>query len=378
MFWKKLKLMKLFGFTVSIDLSWLIVAALVAWSLATGLFPSTVRGLSAAGYWAMGALGVVALLFSIVVHELAHAVAARRLGMSIKGITLFVFGGIAEMERRPPNARTEGLMAALGPLASFFVAGASHVAALGLGASDAPDPVVALLEFTAVINALLGAFNLIPAFPLDGGRVLRAVIWGRTGKLLRATRIASWIGTALAVTLVVIGVTSLVAGMTMTGIWWSLIGLFIYSAARRSYRETAVELTLEKQRVSRFARSAVVTVRRGLPVDRFVEDYLLQEQHRHFPVVDLGGSVLGYIGLDQVKQIPKEAWDTTTAGELAARCDETVCISSDASAAEALASMRRASTDRLMVVDDDELVGIVKAKDLLGFATLRLDLDRAA
>ncbi|MGE4014660.1 MAG: site-2 protease family protein, partial [Alphaproteobacteria bacterium] len=188
MFGRKLKVATLLGFAVYIDLSWLFLAALITWSLASSVFPVDYPGLALSTYWIMGAIGALGLFVSILSHELAHSVVARRFGIPIRGITLFIFGGVAEMEDEPPSAKSEFLMAAAGPLWSVVLAGLFYLAA-SLG-SGAPPAVHGTLSYLALMNALLAGFNILPAFPLDGGRVFRAGLWHLRKDFVSATRLA--------------------------------------------------------------------------------------------------------------------------------------------------------------------------------------------
>ena len=190
MFGKRITLFRLLGFEVKIDASWLIIAVLITWSLARAVFPAYFEGLSGATYILMGIVGALGLFSSIVVHEFSHSLVARRFGLSMKGITLFIFGGVAEMEEEPPTAKAEFFMAIAGPAASVVLGGVLlGITVLGTRYGW-PNPVIGVLSYLWTINLVLAAFNLLPAFPLDGGRVLRSALWGFTGRLAWATRIA--------------------------------------------------------------------------------------------------------------------------------------------------------------------------------------------
>ncbi len=237
MFGRGIKLFKLFGFEVRLDWSWLIIAGLLTWSLAEGVFPSFFPGLTPAAYWWMGAAGTVGLFVSIVLHELGHSVVARRFGIPMRSITLFIFGGVAEMEEHPPSAKAEFFMAIAGPAVAVVLAG------LFLGLTFLgrfwvwPRPVAGVLDYLGWVNVLLLAFNLVPAFPLDGGRVFRSALWAWRKNLLWATRVASGLGSLFAVLLMGWGVFSFVTGSFVGGVWYFIIGLFILNASRMSYRQ---------------------------------------------------------------------------------------------------------------------------------------------
>lgn len=234
MFFGKIGLFSILGFRVSLDLSWFFLAVLIVWSLAKGYFPVVIEGLSPGAAWILGIVGALGLFLSIILHEVAHAVVARHFDIRISGITLFIFGGVAEMENEPPNARSELLMAIAGPLASYGLALLFQGIALMLPPVSAADPLAAVFVYLALINVILATFNLIPAFPLDGGRVLRAAIWWWSDDPDKATRIAAGSGRLLGTALMILGVVSVVSGNFVAGMWQALIGLFVINAARVS------------------------------------------------------------------------------------------------------------------------------------------------
>lgn len=240
MYGRGIKLFRLFGFEVRVDWSWGIIAILIVWSLARGLFPYYFKGLSSSEYWWMAVAGAAGLFMSIVMHELGHSLVARAYGIPMKGITLFVFGGVAQMGEEPPNPLSEFLMAMAGPLTSVLL-GAFLMGIDGLGALIRwPVSVAGVLGYLAWINLALAAFNMIPAFPLDGGRVLRSILWAWKKSFAWSTRIASRIGTAFGYVLVVLGLVSIVLGDFISGIWWVLLGMFLHGASRASYRQVQV------------------------------------------------------------------------------------------------------------------------------------------
>lgn len=243
-----IRLFNLMGFEVRLHSSWLILAVLVVWSLAGGFFPYRFPGYSQGDYWAMALGGLAGLLCSIVVHEFAHSVVARHYGIPMRGITLFIFGGVAEMGDEPPNAKSEFLMAIAGPLTSFVVAACSFAVGAGIGAAGSPG-VAAVFSYLAWINTVLGLFNLVPAFPLDGGRVLRAAIWAKRRDLVSATRISSRIGSAFGIFLMILGAWNILRGNIVGGMWWILIGLFVRDASRMSYRQVLYRREMAAQRV---------------------------------------------------------------------------------------------------------------------------------
>ncbi len=377
MFGKSIKLFKMFGFTVRIDLSWLIILALVVWSLAGAVFPNWYPDLSWEAHLVMGLIAAFGLFASIIFHELCHSLVARRYGLPMKGITLFMFGGVAEMGDEPPSAKAEFLMAIAGPAASVVVAGVFLGVAL-LGRQLAwPDTVVGVLFWIGLINGILVAFNLIPGFPLDGGRVLRAAIWQWKGNLRQATCVASRVGSIFGAVLIGLGFLTLLLGNPIGGLWWILIGLFIRGAAKSGYQQVLIRQALQGEEVRRFMNADPVTVPSSTTIEELVDDYVYEHHFKMLPVVD-DGRLVGAVTTRDVKEAPREEWSQRTVGEIASECTDENTIAPDADAIHAFTRMNQHQASRLMVVDDGELRGILSLKDLLEFLSLKLDLEGGA
>jgi Zn-dependent protease/CBS domain-containing protein len=374
MFGKRFKLFKLFGFEVGIDLSWILIAILIAWSLSTGFFPFQYKSLSTQTYWIMGIIGAAGLFFSIIAHEFCHSLVARKSGMPMKGITLFIFGGVAEMDEEPPNAKAEFLIAVVGPLSSIAIA-VIFYAIYRLGVLiDWSEAINGVVAYLAMINGLLAAFNLVPAFPLDGGRILRSALWGWKGNLRWATRISSAIGGGFGIFLIVIGFARILSGNFIGGMWLGLIGLFIQGAAKMSYQQLITRKALEGESLKRFMKSDPVTVPESITIEELVEDYIYRYHYKLFPVVN-SHKLVGCITTKEVKEIPRAQWGEKTVGELADPCSAENTIRPDADAVQALSTMRRNNASRLMVVENDKLMGIIALKDMLEFLNLKVELD---
>lgn len=374
MFSKRFKLFRLLGFEVRIDLTWLFLALLVTWTLAKGVFPFYFPELAPSTYWWMGASGTLGLLVSIVFHELCHSLVARRYGLPIKGITLFIFGGVAEMEEEPPSPKAEFLMAIAGPIASYVLSLAFFAAHTLVNQLVWPESVTGVLVYLAYINFLLATFNLIPAFPLDGGRMLRALLWGWKRNLRWATRISSSIGSGFGLALIALAVLAVVSGNFVTGMWWFLIGLFIRAAAGMSYERLLMQEILHGERVRRFMNAAPVTVSRSISLQQLVEDYIYKYQFKMFPVAD-NTTLLGCVTTRHVKTFQRSEWPRHTVGEVFTPCSADNTIAPDADALQALSIMMRTGNSRLMVVDEGRLVGIIALKDLLQFFSLKIELE---
>ncbi len=374
MFGKRITLFKLFGFEVRIDLSWLVIATLVTWSLATGLFPQYYEGLPVSTYWIMGAVGAAGLFCSIIFHEMCHSLVARMYGLSMKGITLFIFGGVAEMDDEPASAKVEFLMAAAGPISSIMLA-VGFLAIYGVGIAAAwPVPLKGVLGYLGLINGMLAVFNLVPAFPLDGGRILRAALWSWKGNVRWATRVASRIGSGFGVVLIITGVLSILRGNMIGGMWWFLIGMFLRGAAGASYRQLVTRQALHGEPISRFMEPNPMTVPPAISVEELIEDYVYRYHYKMFPVVE-DGRLVGCVSTREAKEIPREEWSRRTVGEVATQCSAQNTIAPDADSLEALSTMNKTGASRLMVLDGDRLVGIISLKDMLKFLSLKIELE---
>ena len=374
MFGQRIKIFSLLGFEVRVDLSWIVLAVLVTWSLARGVFPDYFENLSERTYWFMGAAGALGLFLSIIFHELSHSLIARRFGIPMKGITLFIFGGVAEMTEEAPDAKAEFWMAIVGPASSILL-GAMIFAIWRYGESAGwPVPAVGVLFYLAWINVALAVFNLIPAFPLDGGRLLRAVLWGFRKNLQWATRITSRLGSGFGILLIALGLYSIIQGQFIGGIWWFLIGMFVRSAAQTSYQQLLTRKALEGEMVSRFMVTNPVTVPPATSLQQLVDHYIYRHHFKMYPIVE-DGRLTGCVTLRQLKEVPHDQWNRVTVREVARPCSPAMNIPPDTDALQALSIMNRTGSSRLMVVVGDRLVGIIALKDLLQFLSLKLSLE---
>jgi Zn-dependent protease len=376
MFGQRIHLFRAFGIPIRLDLSWFIVFIYATWSLATRLFPSMVPGLPPAVAWWMGAAGALGLFGSVLLHELGHAVTARRLGVQMRGITLFLFGGVAEMADEPHTPKEEFLIAIAGPVVSVALAGLM-LGAAGLAQMGGwPVALVTVLWYLGMVNGVLVLFNMVPAFPLDGGRVLRSALWHWQGSLRRATRIASTIGSAFGLLLIAWGVWRVLAyGDLFGGLWAFLIGLFLRHAAEMSYQQLLLRRALEGEPVARFMHTHPVTVPRHISVEQLVEDYVYRHHFKFYPVVDEAGNLVGCVSTRQIKALPRDEWARQTVGAVAEPCREENTVTPATDAMRALSRMSRTGTSRLMVVDGNHLLGVLSLKDLLKFFALKMELE---
>lgn len=369
-------LFEIAGFAVKVDWSWAILAMLIAWSLAQGFFPSLYEGLPTAAYWWMGVAGVIGLFLSILLHELSHSVVARYYGLPIRGITLFIFGGVAELEEEPLSPRIEFRMAIAGPLLSVALAGLFYLAVLLGQALGWAEAVVGVARYLATLNLILAVFNLIPAFPLDGGRVLRAYLWHRWRDMRRATRVAANAGIGFSVVLMGIGILSVVSGDLGTGIWWILIGLFLRNAAMGSYYDLRTRQAIKGRTVRDFMSGSPIAVSPYLSIRQLAEDFVLRHHHEFFPVVE-AGRILGAISMREIKDLPRDRWDSTRVGDLMIGVSDANMVEARTDAMAALLLMQKRGASRVMVVDGGILVGILSLKDLLKQLSLQLEIEDA-
>lgn len=371
MFGKPIHLFRLFGFPIRLDPSWFIVAVLITWTLAAALFPSTYEGLGWATYLFMGIVGALGLFASVVLHEIGHSVVARHYGVPIKGITLFIFGGVAELEDEPRTARDEFLVAIAGPVVSLMIV----LVTLALATLFSGWVAVAgVLSYLASINLLVVLFNMVPAFPLDGGRVLRSALWKWRGDLRSATRLTAGIGSGFGFVLIGLGVLSIVLGGFVGGLWWLLIGMFLRSASSSSYKHLLVRQTLEGEPVRRLMVPNPVTVSPDLSIQALVDQYIYTYHYKFYPVVEQG-RLLGCVEVGDVKDVPREQWGERTVAESVSQCSRNNTISPEMDSMEALAILQRNDTSRLMVVEGDQLKGIIALRDLMHFFALKMELE---
>ena len=359
------------------DFSWFLALAFFTWYFAEEVVArfSPQRGIGF--HLGLGFLGALALFGSVLVHELSHSAVSWAYGKPVRRIRLFVFGGVSELSEEPDRPLHEFLIAVAGPATSFLVAGILYGLARATGGSDggAPQfreilrpargevsPVATLFAQISVTNLLLGVFNLLPGFPLDGGRCLRAALWARTGDLLRATRTASRCGKALAALLVGLGAWSTFES-GWPGLWIALIGFFLHGAASSAYHSTALRASFGTARVEDVMVRSVIGVEPGLPLDRLVADYFLRYRYRAFPVVE-DGRVLGVISMSNVSRVPREVWPRTLARD-AARGTEGIAVDPADPLYAAFRRMGETGLASLPVIRDGRLVGMIARRDIL-------------
>jgi Zn-dependent protease/CBS domain-containing protein len=358
-------LLSVFGIPININASWVFIYALITWTLAVGYFPRQLPGLEPVAYWANGLLAALLLFASVLIHELAHSLVAIGNGLSVRGITLHLLGGVSQLDDEPPDPRTEFLMAAAGPLASLALALVLSLARIPV---DAPwgD---AILTYLMYVNVAVGVFNLIPGFPLDGGRLLRAVVWRSTGDFARATATASRVGRGVAIGLVVLGTWQAFTGSFLSGLWLVLIGLFLRQAASLSHSQATLASALGELPVTDVMTREVVTVSWNATVADLVQQFWAHHV-TSFPVV-AGGVVRGIATVHDLDRVAVDAWERTSIQNVMRPLTGSMTIPSTASALDALQQASTNGIGRLAVLDGTRLVGYLSLKDLGHVLALR-------
>lgn len=359
-----LRIGRIFGFTIRIDFSWFIVFFLILWTFTVAVFPRQVPGLSAGAYIAMAAAATVIFFASLLAHEVSHSLVARRRGIRIEGITLFIFGGVAHTRGEPRSARDEFAIAGVGPLMSVAIAILLLGGAFLLNRLGASRAVTVVLAYTGTLNIVLAVFNLMPGFPLDGGRLFRAAVWKFTGDLRRATRIASGAGSAFGLLLVALGFLQVFQGYLVGGLWLVFIGWFLRNAAAASWRQYLVKKALEGVRAEQVMTPDPVTVPPDLSLEQLSEEYLFRQKYVVYPVLDGGKSPIGVIGLGHLREIPREEWSRRKVRDTMAPVDATNTVASSDDVERVMDRLRVSALKRVLVVDDGRLVGIISPADI--------------
>lgn len=365
----KVRIFSIRGIPILVHGSWLFVYALIASTLAVGYFPATVPELSRSQHWLDGLLAAGLLFVSVLLHELAHAFVAQGYGLRVSGISLHILGGVSELEDEPPSPRAEFLIAIAGPFTSLAIAGVLWV--LGGTGYVRGGSVGAILGYLLLVNVAVGVFNMLPGFPLDGGRVLRALVWKWKGDIVQATYVASRVGTLVAAALIGFGILRGLDGSVVSGLWLSVIGVFLHRAARWSAQQTALREALRDLRVDDVMRTDVVTV----PVyatAASVADAFWRHHVTSIVVIDAAGAPRGIITVDGLRALPRDRWPLTRVAEVMRPLDADLTVRPGDSAVRALDRGTRSGLGHVVVTDDaGRLVGWVSIEDISRALMLR-------
>lgn len=360
-----LSLGRIAGIRIGVNWSVLLVVALIAWSLAGAFFPSEVAGRAAGWYWAAGITAAVLFMLSLLAHELAHSLVAQRLGVRVDGITLWLFGGVSRLSGEAHSARAEALITAVGPLTSFVLGGLFFLIGQALSAGRAPGLTGATANWLSAINIILGVFNLIPAFPLDGGRVLRALIWARTGDRVRATRIAAGAGMVFAFLMIGLGVLNfLLSGNVVGGVWLIFLGWFLLSAARAEESGVVVRQALDRVKVGDVMTPDPIQAPDYINVADLLDRFVLAYRHTSFPTHDLDGRLTGLVTLPAVKRVHADARASTRVRDIACPLEQVPTAGPEDSLVSLLERLGGCAEGRALVLRDGKLVGVLSPSDV--------------
>ena len=366
----RLTIARIWGIPISVHVSWLLVFALVASSLAAGYFPERQPGWGAATRWVLGALTSLAFFASVLVHELGHSRVALRYGIPIRGITLFVFGGVAQIGREPDSPGAEFRIAIAGPLTSLALAALFG----GVGTVAGSMALVSVPAlWLARINLFVALFNLLPGFPLDGGRVLRAAVWAWTGSFDRANRAAAAAGEVLALALIGVGTLRALGGDVAGGIWMALIGWFLHSAVAAGRAQAALRDLLRGATVSQAMARDCPSVAPDLTLERLVHDEVLGAGRRCFVVAE-DGHLRGLLTLHEVKGVPREQWSRAKVEEVMQPAQALSVVGPEEALLGALQKMDDAKVAQLPVVADGHWLGMLDREHILHYMRVRAEL----
>ncbi len=354
------------GVEIGVNWSWIVIFGLICWSLAAVVFPDAAPGLSDAAYIAMAAIAAVLFFASLLLHELGHAVVARREGMEIDGIVLWLFGGVAKFKGLFPSAGAELRIAIAGPLVSLVIG----ISMLALAAAPLPDAVDGVVAWLGSINLILLAFNMLPALPLDGGRVFRALVWKRTGDFTRATRIAGSIGRGFGQVMIAGGILLLFMLGAPGGLWLALIGWFLIAAATAETRMATIAAALDPLRVADAMANRPIAAPAGATIAEFIETRFSGSRHAAYPVLD-GERVVGLVGFRDLSAVPTAEWEDTRIAAIARPLDEVLVLAPEANLGAATIELVQNDLGRALVLEGDRLVGLLSMTDVSRLIELR-------
>ena len=364
---------KIAGIEIGVHWSWLFILVLITWSFADGILQEFFPEWSEFQRWAVGVIVAGIFFASILLHELSHSLVAKSRGMPVKGITLFVFGGVSNLGREAESASEEFWIAIVGPLTSLGVGAFFAIIWAVLQVLDLASGVAAVAGYLAFINVVIAAFNMLPGFPLDGGRVFRSIVWARNRNLLQATRIASNVGQFVAFALMAAGAVQFLFGFVIGGLWMFLIGLFLRSASTSSYQQMILETALRGVSAAELARSDYRTVPPDITVAELVDRHMLVGAGRCYPVM-AGEELLGLVTLTDVRKLEREQWPTTTVFRVMTPFERLRTVSAGEDARQLLQLMSEADLNQVPVVDGRRLLGIVTRADILRLIQLRREV----
>jgi Zn-dependent protease/predicted transcriptional regulator len=352
-----------FGFEIRIDYSWFIIFFLILWTFSFGVFPAVYPEQAPGTYIAMGVVGTLLFFVSLLAHELSHSIVARRKGIPVEGITLFIFGGMAHTRMEFETPRDEFHVAGVGPLSSLLIGGFFWLIAWGGGQAGWSVAITGVAAYLAFINVILAVFNMLPGFPLDGGRLFRALVWRATGDLTKATRYASNGGKILGYALIAVGILNFFAGNLIGGLWMVFIGWFVRMAAEASFTQHRLQESFRGVRAADIMTTQATTIPADVSLQEFVEDRVFRGRHHSYPVVE-EGRPLGIITLERVKTVPREEWPQRTVREAMVPAEDGVVVDPADEMSQVLEKLSASKARRVLVARNGELVGIITQSDI--------------
>jgi Zn-dependent protease/CBS domain-containing protein len=364
------KLFNVAGIEVGIHVSWLAIFALLTFSLATGYFPDVIDGIDTVAAWGLAAVAALLFFGSVLIHELAHSFVARARGLEARSITLFIFGGVSNLGGEAKQPSVEFLVAIVGPLSSFAIAGVSYLLMLVLPGTE----LKAVFGYLAVVNALVGGFNLIPGYPLDGGRVLRSIAWRATNSLRRGTDIAAGAGQLIGGLFILWGILQLFGGDAFGGLWIAAIGWFLQNAAQASQQQVILEQRLQNVRISDVLRADPTAAAPGMTVSEVIERYLLPGNRRAVPVSD-NGRLVGIVTLGDIGKVLVEERARTRVADVMGGRDGLVTVKPSDTLSQAFNALAEKDLEQVPVAQDGKLIGVLTRADLMRQLQLREALD---
>jgi len=369
---RSIRIGRVLGISIELDLSWFIVFFLVAWSLSMGYFPYYYP--SVKHYWFMGIMASLLLFASVLLHELSHSWVAIRNGLPISKITLFIFGGVANMTEEPKKPGVEFKVAVAGPLCSYFLMFIFWFIA-GLLPED--SAAYGVCKYVYFINGILATFNLVPGFPLDGGRILRSALWYFTGSLKKSTRVASLIGRGFAVFLMALGFLNVIKGNLTNGLWLIFIGLFLQNAAASSYQQVVIREMLSSLSVRKVMNRRIISVTEDIPIAALIDRYFIEYHFDSYPVMS-GKRLTGVVRMADVKVVPRDRWEATRVGDVMELDFARFLLSEMDSVEEAFKRMVSEGIGWFMVINRDQaVVGILTRSDIMHRLRIKSDLGEA-
>ena len=353
----------IFNIPIGLDYSWFLIFILLTWSMASSYYPAEFKNWPAFQYWVIGAATAILLFVCVLLHELGHSVVALRYRVPVRSITLFIFGGVAQIAAEPPSAAAEFWIAIAGPIVSFALAG---LFGLAQSAVSSLTPLLALMKYLAYINGILGLFNLIPGFPLDGGRVFRAVVWGITRNFRRATLVAATTGRIFAFLFILYGVWQIFSGNFVGGLWIAFIGWFLESAAASQVQQQTIHDLLTGHKVSQAMTRSYTTISPDATLQQLADEHILGMGRRFFVVQD-EGNVLGLLTLHNIKEVPRSEWAEAKAVKTMLPAAQMHRVRPETELWSALEQMDKDGVNQLPVMVDGTLLGILNRESVISF-----------